>query len=207
MRGESNLPLNRFPRWRWQHLRNSFPLASNRWCSDSDVCWNNLARFQGPWDFPPLSPGEIASFSLLQRGSPLLPTFSGTILEICKIYFFWTRIRKVSQKCFSLTHVLSVLSLLIYVSRLSITTWGPFVAPAFLIRVILFTTLLTSFSMYFLWDLNAKRMFNIKKTLSGLTFDDAFLDDLDERRFEVHVNILGGRKCRGGRRHFRLRNL
>lgn len=50
-------------------------------------------------------------------------------------------------------------------------------------------------------------MFNIKYKVIGLTFHDAFLDDLDERGFEVHVNILGGRKSRSGRRHFRLRNL
>jgi hypothetical protein len=50
-------------------------------------------------------------------------------------------------------------------------------------------------------------MFNFKNTMIGLTFDDAFLDDLDERGFKVHVNILGGLKCRGSRRHFRLRNI
>ena len=52
-----------------------------------------------------------------------------------------------------------------------------------------------------------KGKFNFKNTIIGLTFDDAFLDDLDERGFKIHVNILGGLKRRGGRRHFRLRNL
>ena len=59
--------------------------------------------------------------------------------------------------------------------------------PVFFNWLTLFTTRLTSFSMNFLWLLNAKGQ--SAELARHLTFDNAFLHDFNEGGFDIDVNL------------------